>query len=96
MCFYSYKLKLAKIDADKHSKISTQFKAAGYPTLFFFINRAKINYTSGREQQDIRSSIKKKLLSPLTDISIVEEFEALRKGDNISVVLFLKNKKHIA
>ena len=32
----------------------------------------------------------------MTDISTVEEFEALRKGDDISIVLFSNDEKHIA
>lgn len=42
-------MKLAKIDADKHTKIAEELKIAGFPTLFFFINGTKLDYTGGRE-----------------------------------------------
>lgn len=91
-----HSVKLAKVDADQHPKAAEEFGVAGYPTLFFFINGTKIDYTGGRETDQIVDWLNRKLLPPITDISTQEEYDALAGQSTVSIVLFPGEEKHIA
>merc|ERR1711990_1076803 len=57
---------LAKVDATEEKKLAERFGVQGFPTLYFFKNGEKTDYTGGRTSDTIVSWILKKSGPPPT------------------------------
>jgi protein disulfide isomerase len=75
-------VKLAKIDATEQKDLGQRFGVSGYPTLFWFVDGEKREYTGGRTEADILAWINRKTSDPYTTGSTVPEV-----GDKPLVVM---------
>ncbi|XP_017467437.1 PREDICTED: protein disulfide-isomerase [Rhagoletis zephyria] len=85
-------IKLAKVDATVESELAEEYQVRGYPTLKFFRNGVPVDYSGGRQSDDIISWVTKKTGPPAKELNTVEEAEELLKDDKIVVVGFFKNQ----
>jgi len=60
---------LAKVDATEEKKLAERFGVQGFPTLYFFKNGEKTDYTGGRTSDTIVSWILKKSGPPSTQVT---------------------------
>eukprot|EP00250_Pteridium_aquilinum_P008794 c18213_g1_i1 orf=698-2020(-) len=60
---------LAKLNADKYTKLASRFEVRGYPTLKFFINGYPVDYKGPRKAAALSSHLEK-LTSP--DVKVLE------------------------
>ncbi|XP_078172090.1 PDI-like 5-2 [Carex rostrata] len=66
---------IAKVDADKYSKIASKYEIDGFPTLKFFIHGVPIEYT-GPRKAEILVQYLKKFVTP--DVSRLEADDAIQ------------------
>lgn len=59
-------VKLAKIDATVEKEIAERFGVSGYPSLFWFVDGEKREYTGGRTEPEILAWINRKTSDPYT------------------------------
>lgn len=62
-------LALAKVDATENKKLAEEFGIRGFPTLFWFVNGEKQEYTGGRTKETIVSWVLKKSGPPSTKVT---------------------------
>ena len=62
-------LRVAKVDATENTKSAADFGVRGYPTLFFFHNGEKIDYTGQRNKEGMLNWLLKKTRDPVTQIN---------------------------
>jgi protein disulfide-isomerase A1 len=74
---------LAKLDADKHTKIAEKFNIEGFPTLFFFKDGVKMDYGGGMDKEGIVSWIQKKTGPASTPVTCSELKEKIGTGLNL-------------
>jgi protein disulfide-isomerase A1 len=60
---------LAKVDATENKNLAEEFGIRGFPTLFFFKNGVKQEYTGGRTENEIVNWILKRVGPPSTEIT---------------------------
>jgi len=60
---------VAKVDATTNDKLSKKYGVQGFPTLFWFVNQEKFEYTGGRTADTIISWITKKTGNPSDAVS---------------------------
>lgn len=60
---------LAKVDATENKKVAEQFGIQGFPTLFWFRNGEKTEYTGGRTKDTIIQWVLKKSGPPSTEVT---------------------------
>ncbi len=81
-------VKLAKIDATAEKELGERFGVTGYPSLFWFVDGEKREYSGGRTEPEIMAWIKRKTSAPYTTGEEVPEVEdkalVLLKGSKIS------------
>lgn len=78
-------LRVAKVDATEHPKAAGQFGVRGYPTLFFFLNGEKIDYTGQRNKDGMLNWLLKKTRDPVTEID-AEKYAQLAQEGGVSIV----------
>ena len=78
-------LRVAKVDATENSKEAGKLKIQGYPTLFFFLNGEKIDYTGQRNKEGMLNWLTKKTRDPVTQID-ADKYAALASEGGVSVV----------
>ena len=78
-------LRLAKVDATENSKSSGEFGVRGYPTLFFFLNGEKIDYTGQRNKEGMLNWLLKKTRDPVTEIDSYT-YHGLAQKEGVSIV----------
>lgn len=81
-------IKLAKVDATVESELAEEYQVRGYPTLKFFRNGAPVDYSGGRQSDDIISWVTKKTGPPAKELNTVEEAEQFLKDDKVSRTIF--------
>lgn len=54
-------VKFAEVDASNERRIAGKYQIQGYPTLKFFLNGEAISYESGREENEMKEWLLKKL-----------------------------------
>lgn len=59
-------VKLAKIDATAEKELGERFGVSGYPSLFWFVDGEKKEYTGGRTEAEILAWINRKTSDPYT------------------------------
>lgn len=62
-------VRLAKVDATENSKSAGEYGVRGYPTLFFFLNGQKIDYSGQRSKESMTNWLLKKTRDPVSQIN---------------------------
>ena len=78
-------LRVAKVDATENSKAAGEFGVRGYPTLFFFLNGEKIDYTGQRNKEGMLNWLLKKTRDPVTEID-AEKYGQLAQEGGVAIV----------
>eukprot|EP01134_Creolimax_fragrantissima_P001840 CFRG1840T1 len=79
-------IKLAKVDATVHPKVSQEFDVKGYPTLKFFRSGNAMDYAGGRTKADIVSWLNKKTGPPAETLDTVEKLNKAQEAMEVIVV----------
>lgn len=83
-------IKLGKVDATIQTKLAEDNAVRGYPTLKFYRNGAPIEYTGGRQADDIVSWVLKKTGPPAKDLPTVDDAKAFIDSADVVVIGFFK------
>lgn len=78
-------VRVAKVDATENSESSTKYGVRGYPTLYFFLNGEKIDYSGQRSKDSMVNWLLKKTRDPVVEIT-QEQYEALASTAAASIV----------
>ncbi|CAG9858126.1 unnamed protein product [Phyllotreta striolata] len=85
-------IKLGKVDATQEQDLAEQFGIGGYPTLKFFRKGSPVDYSGGRQADDIVNWLLKKTGPPARDVSTVEAAKELIDSNNVVVIGFFKDQ----
>ncbi|XP_030757777.1 protein disulfide-isomerase-like [Sitophilus oryzae] len=85
-------IKLAKVDATAHQELAEEHKVRGYPTLKFYRSGSPVEYSGGRQADDIVAWLLKKSGPPATSLPSVDEAKTFVDSANIVVVGFFKDQ----
>ncbi|XP_022130070.2 protein disulfide-isomerase [Pieris rapae] len=85
-------IKLAKVDATQEQDLAEQYKVRGYPTLIFFKNGNPIEYSGGRQADDIIAWIKKKTGPPAVNVASSEQAKELIAANNVIIFGFFPDQ----
>ncbi|XP_059608603.1 protein disulfide-isomerase [Phlebotomus argentipes] len=86
-------IKLAKVDATEESELAEEHGVRGYPTLKFFRKGSVIDYTGGRQADDIVTWLSKKTGPPALELETVEAAEKFLEDNQVVVVGFFKDRE---
>uniref|UniRef100_A0A348G609 Protein disulfide-isomerase n=1 Tax=Odontomachus monticola TaxID=613454 RepID=A0A348G609_ODOMO len=86
-------IKLAKVDATIETQLAEKHEVKGYPTLKFYRKGLPIDYTGGRQADDIVHWLNKKTGPPAKDLPTVDEAKAFIEAHNVAIVGFFKDVK---
>lgn len=86
-------IKLGKVDATQEQDLAEQFGVKGYPTLKFFRNGSPIEYSGGRQADDIVSWLVKKTGPPAKELKTVEEAREYVQSVNVIILGFFKDRE---
>ncbi|XP_028178365.1 protein disulfide-isomerase [Ostrinia nubilalis] len=86
-------IKLAKVDATQEQDLAESFGVRGYPTLKFFKKGNPIDYTGGRQADDIVAWLKKKTGPPAIEVSSAEQAKELTAANTVVVFGFFSDKE---
>ncbi|CAH1400203.1 unnamed protein product [Nezara viridula] len=87
-------IKLAKVDATEETELAEKHGVRGYPTLKFFKKGSPVDYSGGRQADDIVSWVTKKSGPPAKSLSGVSEVkEFVEQGGNVVVLGLFKNQE---
>lgn len=87
------KIKLAKVDATEESELAEEFGVRGYPTLKFFRSSNPIEYSGGRQADDIVTWLLKKTGPVAKELETVEAVEEFLKENTVAVVGFFTDRE---
>lgn len=85
-------VKLGKVDATEEGELAEQYGIRGYPTLKFFRNGNAIEYSGGRQADDIVGWLLKKTGPAAKEIENVAAFETLTADSPVVVLGLFKNR----
>lgn len=85
-------IKLGKVDAIEETKLKEEFDITGYPTMKFFRSGKPIEYTGGRQADEIIKWVEKRA-SPIAEIESVKEAEEFIKSQPVGVIGFFKDRE---
>ncbi|CAH2039453.1 unnamed protein product, partial [Iphiclides podalirius] len=85
-------IKLAKVDATQEQELAESYGVRGYPTLKFFKKGSPIDYTGGRQADDIIAWLKKKTGPPATEITSAEQAKELIAANNVAIFGFFPDQ----
>ncbi|KAJ4759933.1 Protein disulfide-isomerase [Rhynchospora pubera] len=80
---------LAKVDATEETDLAQKFDIQGFPTVSFFIDGVRLDYSGGRTRDTIVAWIKKKIGPGVQNITTVEEAEQILNSQDKIVVGYL-------
>ncbi|XP_014225896.1 protein disulfide-isomerase [Trichogramma pretiosum] len=86
-------VKLAKVDATIEAELAEKHEVKGYPTLKFFRKGTPLDYTGGRQADDIVNWVTKKsgpAVVPLADVEAAKKFV---DATNVAIVGFFKDQE---
>lgn len=86
-------IKLAKVDATEESDLAEEYQVRGYPTLKFFRSGSPIDYSGGRQADDIVSWLLKKTGPAAKELDSVDSVEAFLTENQVAVVGFFTDKE---
>ena len=85
-------IRLAKVDATIHSDLAQKFGVRGYPTIKFFRGEDNVvDYSAGRQAEDIVNWLKKKTGPPATDLTTAEQAKEFSESAEAVVVGFFES-----
>ncbi|CAH0390704.1 unnamed protein product [Bemisia tabaci] len=84
-------IKLAKVDATIETELAEQHDVKGFPTLKFFIKENAVDYSGGRQADQIISWLKKKTGPPATELKSVSDAKEFIDAHDVSIVGFFKD-----
>lgn len=84
-------IKLAKVDATVESALGEKFQVRGYPTLKFFRNGKPVEYSGGRQADDIVNWLLKKTGPPATELKDKDTALTFKEKDDVVVIGFFKD-----
>lgn len=85
-------VKLGKVDATEEGDLAEKHGVRGYPTLKFFRNGSPVDYSGGRQADDIVSWLLKKTGPAAKELTTVEEAETFTKDNNVAVIGFFTDR----
>lgn len=85
-------IKLAKVDATQEQDLAESYGVRGYPTLKFFRNGSPIDYSGGRQADDIISWLKKKTGPPAVEVTSAEQAKELIDANTVIVFGFFSDQ----
>ncbi|XP_026316939.1 protein disulfide-isomerase [Hyposmocoma kahamanoa] len=85
-------IKLAKVDATQEQELAENYGVRGYPTLKFFKNGNPVDYTGGRQADDIVAWLKKKTGPPAIVVASTEQAKELISANNVVVFGFFPDQ----
>lgn len=88
------KIKLGKVDATEEGELAEQHNVRGYPTLKFFRNGVAVEYSGGRQADEIVTWVVKKTGPAAVDLKTAEEAEKFLKDNEIAVVGFFADQEN--
>lgn len=83
-------IKLGKVDATVETQLAEKHGVRGYPTLKFYRKGTPIEYTGGRQADDIVNWLNKKTGPPAKDLPTVDEAKEFIEAHNVAIVGFFK------
>lgn len=86
-------IKLAKVDATQEQDLAENYGVRGYPTLKFFKNGNPIDYSGGRQADDIVAWLKKKTGPPAIEVTSAEQAKELTSANPVAVFGFFTDKE---
>ena len=86
-------IKLAKVDATQEQELAEKNDVKGYPTLKFFKKGIPVEYTGGRQADDIVAWLKKKTGPPAVEITSAEQAKKISSTNNVAVFGFFTDKE---
>lgn len=86
-------IKLGKVDATEETKLAEDHGVRGYPTLKFFRNGSPIEYSGGRQADDIVNWLNKKTGPAAVEIESVEAAEAFLQSQPVVIIGFFKDRE---
>ncbi|XP_076333952.1 protein disulfide isomerase isoform X2 [Tachypleus tridentatus] len=84
-------IKLAKVDATEETELAEKHGVRGYPTLKFFRDSEPLDYSGGRQADEIILWLKKKTGPPALTLKTVEETTQFKEGSEVVIVGFFKD-----
>ncbi|KAL4711988.1 hypothetical protein ACJJTC_003655 [Scirpophaga incertulas] len=87
-------IKLAKVDATEEQSLAENYGVRGYPTLKFFRKGNPIEYTGGRQADDIIAWLKKKIGPPAVEVTSAEQAKKLTSANPVVVFGFFTDKEN--
>ncbi|XP_076663631.1 protein disulfide isomerase [Andrena cerasifolii] len=84
-------VKLAKVDATVEIELAEKHDVRGYPTLKFYRKGSAIDYSGGRQTEDIINWVTKKTGPAAKDLPTVEEAKSFIEAQNVAIVGFFKD-----
>ncbi|EFN85405.1 protein disulfide-isomerase [Harpegnathos saltator] len=84
-------IKLAKVDATVETQLAEKHGVRGYPTLKFFRKGTPIDYTGGRQADDIVNWLNKKTGPPAESLPTVDQAKTFIEAHNVAIVGFFKD-----
>ncbi|XP_046968446.1 protein disulfide-isomerase [Vanessa cardui] len=85
-------IKLAKVDATQEQDLAEFHKVKGYPTLIFFKKGNPLEYSGGRQADDIVAWLKKKTGPPAVEVSSTEQAKELIASNNVVIFGFFPDQ----
>lgn len=85
-------IKLAKVDATQEQDLAENYGVRGYPTLKFFKNGNPIDYTGGRQADDIIGWLKKKTGPPAVEVESAAQAKELIDANKVIVFGFFADQ----
>lgn len=76
-------IKLAMVDATAENSLAESYQIRGYPTMKFFINGTPIDYTGGRQANDIVNWLVKKTGPPAKELTTIDEIGVFLKDNEV-------------
>ncbi|XP_012231609.1 protein disulfide-isomerase [Linepithema humile] len=84
-------IKLGKVDATVETQLAEKHGVRGYPTLKFYRKGSPIEYTGGRQVDDIVNWLNKKTGPAAKDLPTVDEAKEFIEAHNVAIVGFFKD-----
>uniref|UniRef100_A0A915HJH9 Protein disulfide-isomerase n=1 Tax=Romanomermis culicivorax TaxID=13658 RepID=A0A915HJH9_ROMCU len=86
-------IRLGKVDATAEQKLGEEHGVKGYPTLKFFRNKTPIDYTGGRQAEEIVAWLEKKSGPPAMDLATIDKAkEFIEKAGDVIVLACFKDQ----
>lgn len=84
-------IKFATVDAGKEGKLADEYGIDGFPTLKFFVEGKPIEYSGGRQAEQISSWVVRKSGPAAKIVSSTDELSTLQQDNTVVVVGFLSD-----